>query len=80
MSLFTLYLSDKQFNLQAVRHALKQQGLLGVFTSTQKANSIRQLLKQATSMLQEAKPNADVLMIMAIGQHPCFDVVLHLVM
>ncbi|KAL0052818.1 hypothetical protein WJX82_008276 [Trebouxia sp. C0006] len=55
---------DKQ---QAILHRLEEQKLQALFTSSQKRGSIQKLLQAVTSRLQQDKPKADMLMIMAVG-------------
>ncbi|DBA85958.1 TPA: hypothetical protein ACH3X1_005497 [Trebouxia sp. C0004] len=55
---------DKQ---QAVLYRLEEQKLQALFTSSQKRGSIQKLLQAVTSRLQQDKPKADMLMIMAVG-------------
>ncbi|DBA72918.1 TPA: hypothetical protein ACH3X2_009875 [Trebouxia sp. C0005] len=55
---------DKQ---QAILHRLEEQKLQALFTSSQKRSSIQKLLQAVTSRLQQDKPKADMLMIMAVG-------------
>lgn len=60
--------SVDSWHVQAVKHALDKQGLSSVFISTQRAVSVHHLLKKTTNILRDAKPKADVLMIMTIGE------------
>ena len=53
--------------MQAVLHQLQEQQLSALFTSSQKRGSIQQLLQTITQRLKADKPNADMLMIMAVG-------------
>ncbi|KAL3159403.1 hypothetical protein ABBQ38_009833 [Trebouxia sp. C0009 RCD-2024] len=55
---------DKQ---QAVLHRFQEQQLSALFTSSQKQGSIQQLLQTIMRRLKADKPNADMLMIMAVG-------------
>ena len=53
--------------MQAILHRLEEQKLQALFTSSQKRGSIQKLLQAVTSRLQQDKPKADMLMIMAVG-------------
>lgn len=54
--------------MQAVLHRLQEQQLSAMFTSSHKRGSIQQLLQTIMQRLKADKPNADMLMIMAVGQ------------
>lgn len=54
--------------MQAVLYRLQEQQLSALFTSSQKRGSIQQLLQTIMRRLKADKPNADMLMIMAVGK------------
>jgi len=59
--------NDESCLMQAILHRLEEQKLQALFTSSQKRGSIQKLLQAVTSRLQQDKPKADMLMIMAVG-------------
>ena len=53
--------------LQAVQHRIHLQKQHALFTSNQKRGSVHKLLNAVMKKLQQDKPKADMLIIMAVG-------------